>query len=86
MKKKHCVLCMLCVFAGAVEHVDFDNDGNDELIMHGYAGARLYFDTVGDTVYKVLRTSSTMDVSYVAELDGKRVVVRTDLTHGGRQC
>lgn len=40
-----------------MEYTDFDNDGEDELIMYGYAGARLYFD----------------------------VVVRTDLTHGGRQ-
>lgn len=67
------------------EHVDFDNDGKDELILHGYAGARLYFDAVGDMVYKVLKTGSTTDVSYVAEMDGKRVVVRTDLTHAGRQ-
>lgn len=68
-----------------VEYVDFDNDGEDELIMHGYAGARLYLDVVGDTVYKVLKTSSTTDVSYAAEMEGKRVVARTDLTHGGRQ-
>lgn len=68
-----------------VEYVDFDNDGEDELIIHGYAGARLYFDAVGDTVYKVLKTESATDVSYVAERNGKRVVVRTDLTHGGRQ-
>lgn len=68
-----------------VEYVDFDNDGEDELIMHGYAGARLYLDVVGDTVYKVLKLSSTTDVSYAAEIEGKRVVARTDLTHGGRQ-
>lgn len=68
-----------------MEYVDFDNDGEDELIIHGYAGTRLYFDVVGDTVYKVLETESTTNVSYVAEMDGKRVVVRTDLTHGGRK-
>lgn len=68
-----------------VEYVDFDNDGEDELIMHGYAGARLYLDVVGDTVYKVLKTCSTTDVSYAAEMEGKRVVARTDLTHSGRQ-
>lgn len=68
-----------------MEYTDFDNDGEDELIMYGYAGARLYFDVVGDTVYKVLETVSTTDVSYVAETEGKRVVVRTDLTHRGRQ-
>lgn len=69
-----------------VEYVDFDNDGEEELIMHGYAGARLYFDAVGDRIVKILETAFTTDVSYVAEMDGKRVVVRTDLTHGGRQC
>ena len=68
-----------------LEYLDFDNDGEDELIMQGYAGARLYLDVVGDTVYKVLKTSSTTDVSYAAEVEGKRVVARTDLTHGGRQ-
>lgn len=71
--------------AEAVEYVDFDNDGEDELILHGYAGARFYLDVVGDTVYKVLKTGSTTDVSYPAEMEGKRVVMRTDLTHGGRQ-
>lgn len=68
-----------------VEYADFDNDGEEELIMHGYAGARLYLDVVGDTVYKVLKTNSQTDVSYVAEREGKRVVTKTDLTHGGRQ-
>lgn len=38
-----------------VEYVDFDNDGEDELIMQGYAGARLYLDVVGDMVYKVFK-------------------------------
>lgn len=72
-------------FWGSEEYVDFDNDGEDELIIHGYAGSCLFFDVVGDTVYKVLRTSSTTDVAHVAEFNGKRVVVRTDLTHRGRQ-
>lgn len=72
-------------FWGSEEYVDFDNDGEDELIIHGYAGSCLFFDVIGDTVYKVLRTSSTTDVAYVAEFNGKRVVVRTDLTHRGRQ-
>lgn len=68
-----------------VEYVDFDNDGENELIMHGYAGARLYFDVVGDIVYKVLDTVFTTDASYVAEREEKYVVVKTDLTHVGRQ-
>ena len=67
------------------EYVDFDNDGEDELIMHGYAGARLYFDVTGDTIYKVLETVFTTDASYVAKRKGKYVVVKTDLTHGGRK-
>ncbi len=67
-----------------VEYVDFDNDGEEELILYGYAGARLYFDVAGDTVYKVLGTVFTTEVSYVAEREGNYVVVETDLTHGGR--
>ena len=66
------------------EYIDFDNDGEDELIMHGYAGACLFFDVIGDTVYKVLRTGGTADVAYVTVFKEKRVVARTDLTHGGR--
>lgn len=69
---------------GSVEYVDFDNDGEAELILHGYCGACLFFDVIGDTVYKVIRTGSTTDVAYVAEIENKRVIVRTDLTHGGR--
>ena len=67
------------------EYVDFDNDGEDELMIRGYVGSRLYFDVVGDTVYKVLNTYFTTDSSYVAGLDGKRVIARTDLSHGGRK-
>lgn len=70
---------------GSIEYIDFDNDGEEELIIHGYAGACLFFDVVGDFVYKVLETGSTTDVAYVAEIGGKKVIVRTDLTHGGRQ-
>ena len=69
---------------GEEEYIDFDNDGEDELIIHGYAGACLFFDVIGDTVYKVLRTGGTADVAYVTVFKEKRVVARTDLTHGGR--
>lgn len=55
------------------------------LIIHGYAGACLFFDVIGDTVYKVLETGSTTDVASIAEMNGKRVVVRTDLSHAGRK-
>lgn len=65
--------------------MDFDNDGKDELIIHGYAGACLFFDVIGDTVYLLLETGSTTDVASVAELNGKRVIERTDLTHAGRE-
>lgn len=71
---------------GKLEYVDFDNDGEEELIIHGYTGARAFFDVIGDTVYNVIETHGTADVAYVAELDGKRVIARTDLTHGGRKC
>lgn len=70
---------------GSIEYIDFDNDGKEELVMHGYAGACLFFDAIGDMVYKVLETGSTTDVAYIAEIEGKRVIVRTDLTHTGRQ-
>lgn len=69
-----------------LEYVDFDNDGEDELILHGYAGARLYFDVIGNRVYKILGTGATTDVSFAAEMEEKQVIVRTDLAHGGRQC
>ena len=67
------------------KYIDFDNDGEDELIISGYAGNCIYFDVIGDTVYKVLTTSSTTDMSHVAEFQGKRVIERTDLGHVGRK-
>lgn len=70
---------------GRKEYIDFDNDGEDELIIHGYTGACLFFDVIGDTVYKVLHTGSTTDAASVAVFGGKRVIERTDLTHGGRK-
>lgn len=70
---------------GSVEYIDFDNDGDEELILHGYTGARLFFDVTGDTVYKVLRTGSTTDVASVVEIEGRKAVERTDLTHAGRK-
>lgn len=68
-----------------VEYIDFDNDGEDEMVMHGYVGSCLFFDVIGDTVYPVLHTSSTTDVASIAEIESKRVIERTDLTHAGRQ-
>lgn len=70
---------------GSVEYIDFDNDGDEELILHGYTGARLFFDVTGDMVYKVLRTGSTTDVASVVEIEGRKAVERTDLTHAGRK-
>lgn len=67
------------------EYIDFDNDGEDEMVMSGYAGSCLFFDVIGGTVYPVLHTSFTTDVASVAEMAGKRVVARTDLTHTGRK-
>lgn len=71
--------------ASEIEYIDFDNDGEDEMIIHGYAGACLFFDVIGDTVYKVLHTGSTTDVASVALIKGKKVIERTDLTHTGRK-
>ena len=70
---------------GSVEYIDFDNDGEDELVIYGFAGACLFFDVIGDTVYKVLETGSTTDVAHVAEFIGKPVIARIDLTHTGRR-
>lgn len=70
---------------GSVEYIDFDNDGDRELILHGYTGACLFFDVTGDRVYKVLRTGSTTDVASVVEIEGRKAIQRTDLTHGGRK-
>lgn len=70
---------------GKLEYVDFDNDGEEELVLHGYCGSKSFFDVIGDTVYLLLHTSSTTDVGSVAEIDHTRVVARTDLTHGGRK-
>lgn len=70
---------------GSLEYIDFDNDGEDELILHGYTGACFFFDVIGDTVYKVLETSGTGDVAFVVKIEEDRFIARTDLTHGGRE-
>ena len=70
---------------GELEYIDFDNDGEEELVLHGIYGSKSFFDVIGDTVYLLLHTSSTTDVGSVAEIDNTRVIERTDLTHGGRK-
>lgn len=70
---------------GSTEYVDFDNDGEEELILHGYGGACFFFDVIGNTVYEVIKTFTTTDVAFAAEIEGKKVIARTDLTHGGRE-
>ncbi|MCH5344301.1 MAG: hypothetical protein J1E64_09690 [Acetatifactor sp.] len=70
---------------GRVVYTDFDNDGEEELVIRGFVGASLFFDVIGDTVYKVLETGTTTDVAYVAEFMGKTVIARTDTTHVGRE-
>lgn len=71
-------------FWGDVEYMDFDNDDEDELIIHGYTGACLFFDVIGDTVYKVLETGTTTDFASVAVLNGKKVIERSDFLYVGR--
>lgn len=71
-------------FWGDVEYTDFDNDDEDELIIHGYTGACLFFDVIGDTVYKVLCTGTTTDFASVAVLNGKKVIKRSDFLYVGR--
>ena len=70
---------------GSLEYTDFDNDGKDELIIHGYTGSRLFFDVIGNTVYKVLRTGSTTDIASVAVFQGERVIERADFLYVGRK-
>lgn len=69
---------------GSVEYIDFDNDGEVELIMHGYAGARLFFDVIGDTVYYLLQTGGTIDNAYVGKFADRDVIVRADYLYSGR--
>lgn len=71
---------------GSINYVDFDNDGEEELVMEDYMGNSIFFDVIGDTVYCVIRASGTADIAYIVEMEGKRVIARTDLTHGGRRC
>ena len=68
---------------GSLEYTDFDNDGEDELIIHGYTGSCLFFDTIGDIVYKVLRTGSTSDMASVAVIQGEKVIERADFLFVG---
>lgn len=73
---------------GSREYVDFDNDGEEELVICSNTGACAFFDVIGNTVYKVVETHSTADIAYVAEMEGKRVIARSDLvqgTKGGRK-
>ena len=70
---------------GSNEYIDFDNDGEDELIIHGYTGACLFFDVIGDMVYPVLHTGSTTDFASVAVFNGKKVIKRGDFIHVGRE-
>jgi len=70
---------------GSLEYIDFDNDGEDELVIHGYAGARLFFDVIGDMVYKVLETGGTTDMASVAEIEEEKVISRVDFLYVGRK-
>lgn len=70
---------------GENEYVDFDNDGQKELILHGYSGARIFFDVIGETVYQLLRTGGTTDFASVSVMDGKYVIERSDFLHANRK-
>ena len=70
---------------GSLEYTDFDNDGMDELIIHGYAGSCLFFDVIGDTVYKVQKTGGTTDMASIAVFEGKKVIKRADFLYVGRE-
>jgi len=66
-------------------YIDFDNDGEDELILQDYMGGSYFFDVIGGTVCKVLDTGGTGDESSVVKIEGDTFIARTDLTHVGRQ-
>ncbi len=70
---------------GRIEYADFDNDREEELIIRGYCNTRLFFDVIGDTVYRLFETTATTDVGNVCEIEGKKVIERTDILHVGRQ-
>ena len=70
---------------GYIYYVDFDNDGEDELIIMDYSCSCLFFDVIGDTVYRLFGTFTTTDVGRVAEMEGSKVIAKTDLGHVGRQ-
>ena len=70
---------------GKEEYIDFDNDRQDELVLHGYAGSRMLFDVIGETVYVLLQTGSTTDNASVSQMHEENVIVRTDLLHAGRE-
>lgn len=70
---------------GENEYVDFDNDGQMELILHGYSGARMFFDVIGETVYQLLRTGGTTDFASVSVMEGKYVIERGDFLHANRK-
>lgn len=72
-------------FWEGAKYIDFDNDGEEELIISGYARACLFFDVIGGTVYKVLETGSSADFASVAEMEGMRVIERADFLYAGRE-
>lgn len=64
---------------GHWQYVDFDNDGEEELVLRSDEGAYLFFDVIGGTVYRVMGISGyTAGVTYVAELEGNRVIANLD--------
>lgn len=68
---------------GSTEYVDFDNDGEEELIIQSDTGACVFFDVIGDTVYRVMRIfDDTSGTTYIAERNGKRVIVTRDQLRG----
>lgn len=43
-------------------------------------------DVIGNTVYNVMEAYGTANRADVAEMEGKRVIVSADVSHGGRKC
>ena len=71
---------------GRMQFADFDNDGEEELVMCDYMGNRIFLDVIGGTVYNVMEAYGTAGQAHVSEMEGKSVIVSEDVSHGERKC
>ncbi len=67
------------------EYTQLDNDEDDELVIEGPYGGE-YLDARDGTVYVMACGQGTAIVLSYAEYDGRKWLVYSDTTHGGRTC